>query len=138
NRVEVAGEVALDNPASGSTALIAVLQLKLHRANRVVYATGRSEAVRSRMEITLPDRLHRHQHCPLHDPVPQTRDTEWSELVVQKLPETPHCRALRSAAKSKQSHETLAQAHLLDIIRPSIHFIERAECVLSLINMPPF
>src|SRR6185312_10612665 len=82
NRVEVAGKVALDNPASGSTALIAVLQLKLHRANCVVYATGRSEAVRSRMEITLPDRLHRHQHCPLHDPVPQTRDTEWSELAV--------------------------------------------------------
>jgi site-specific DNA recombinase len=45
NGVEVAGEVALYDPTSGDTVFTTVLQLKLHRADRVVYATGRPEAV---------------------------------------------------------------------------------------------
>src|SRR5690606_6889432 len=83
NSIEVAGKVALDYPASGDTLFTTILQLKLHRANRMVYATGRSEAIGSRVEIALPYRLHRHQHGPLHDPVPQARNAERPELTVR-------------------------------------------------------
>ena len=34
------------------------------------------------MEIALPYRFHRHQHCTLHNSIPETRDTKWSELPV--------------------------------------------------------
>src|SRR5258708_6294479 len=45
--------------------------------------TGRSEAIRSRMEIALPYRLHRHQHGPLYDPIPQARNAERPELAIR-------------------------------------------------------
>ena len=60
HRVEVTGEVALDDPATGDTLFTTVLQLKLHRANRMMYATGRSEAIGSRVEIAFPYWLHGH------------------------------------------------------------------------------
>jgi len=45
-------------------------------------ATFRPEAILERMKITLPDRLHRHQHCPLNNTIPLRGDTLWSQFAV--------------------------------------------------------
>ncbi|EBV5086381.1 hypothetical protein DO659_24160 [Salmonella enterica subsp. enterica serovar Minnesota] len=42
----------------------------------------RPEAIRERMKITLPYRLHRHQHGPLNNTIPHRRDTQWSQFAV--------------------------------------------------------
>ena len=42
----------------------------------------RPEAVRKRMKITFPDRLHCHQHCPLNDTITQRGDTQWSQFAA--------------------------------------------------------
>ncbi|GAA6537323.1 hypothetical protein HC457_23060 [Escherichia coli] len=34
------------------------------------------------MKITLPYRLHRHQHGPLNNTIPQRGDTQWSQFAV--------------------------------------------------------
>ncbi|WP_422528427.1 hypothetical protein [Serratia fonticola] len=34
------------------------------------------------MEITLPDRLHCHQYCPLHNTIPQCGDTQCSLFAI--------------------------------------------------------
>jgi hypothetical protein len=73
--IEVTGQVAFYDPAPGHTLFAPILQLKLHRSYRMVNAALGSEAVRKPMKIALPDRLHRHQHCPFHDSIPQTRDS---------------------------------------------------------------
>lgn len=74
NGVKVAGEIAFDHPAARRALFTAVLQLKLHRTNRVVHAAGRSESIGCRIEITLPYRLHHHQNGPLHNSITKTRD----------------------------------------------------------------
>jgi hypothetical protein len=70
NCIKVTGKVALNYPAACRTLVITFLQLQLDRAYRVVNATSGSEAIGSTMEITLPDRLHGHQHRPLHNSIP--------------------------------------------------------------------
>ena len=80
--VKVAGQIPFYDPATDHTLLVTILQLKLHRSDRMVDAAFGSEAVGKPMKIALPDRLHRHQHCPLHDPVPQTRDTQRPQLCL--------------------------------------------------------
>ena len=82
NSIEVAGEVAFNNPAPGSLLFIPLQQLKFHRANRMMYATRRPKAIGRREEIALPYRFHRHQHCTLHNSVPETWDTERPEFSV--------------------------------------------------------
>src|ERR1017187_667558 len=72
NRIEVAGKVAFNNPAPRSTLFITPQQLKFHHTNCMVHATRRPKAIRSREEITLPYRFHRHQHGTLHNSVPET------------------------------------------------------------------
>src|SRR5690242_18376956 len=83
DRIKVAGKVDLDYPASCGTSIITFLQLQFDRAYCMVNAPSRSEAIGGPMEITLPDRLHRHQHCPLHNLIPQTWDTERPQLAVR-------------------------------------------------------
>ena len=70
DRIEVAGEIAFDHPAPGATFIVTFLQLQFDRAYRMVNAPSGSEAVGGTMEITLPDRLHGHQHRPLHNSIP--------------------------------------------------------------------
>ena len=69
--VEVAGEVALDYPATNSIGTI--LQLKPHGADRVVHTTFRSEPIRETMKVALPDGVHCHEHGTLHKTVAQRR-----------------------------------------------------------------
>jgi hypothetical protein len=73
--VKVAGQIAFNDPAADHTLLAPILQLKLDRSYRMVDAALGSEAVGKPMKIALPDRLHRHQHRPFHDSIPQTRDS---------------------------------------------------------------
>ncbi|SLV57374.1 Uncharacterised protein [Klebsiella pneumoniae] len=42
----------------------------------------RPEAIRECMKITLPDRLHRHQHGPLNNTITQCGDTQWAQFAV--------------------------------------------------------
>ncbi len=70
DRIEVAGEITFDHPASCGTFIVTFLQLHLDRAYRMVNAPSGSEAVGSSMEVALPDRFHGHQHRPLHNPIP--------------------------------------------------------------------
>jgi len=71
--VEVAGQVTFNNPATRHARFITVLQLQLDRSYRMVDAAFGSEAVGKPMKIAFPNRLHRHQHRPLHDSITQTR-----------------------------------------------------------------
>jgi hypothetical protein len=76
NGVKIAGQIAFNNPATHHPSLtVTILQLELDRSYRMVDAAFGSEAVGLAMEIAFPNRLHRHQHCPLHDSIPQTRDS---------------------------------------------------------------
>jgi hypothetical protein len=76
NRVKIAGQIAFYYPATDHPILtVTILQLELHRSDRMVNAAFGSEAVGKPMKIAFPNRLHRHQHRPLHDSITQTRDT---------------------------------------------------------------
>jgi len=48
----------------------------------MVYATRRAETHRKPRGNRLPYRLHRHQHCHVHNSVPETWDTKWPEFSV--------------------------------------------------------
>ena len=71
--VEVAGQDRLQLSSDPTTlCFVSILQLELDRSYRMVNAAFGSEAVGKPMKIAFPDRLHRHQHRPLHDSIPQT------------------------------------------------------------------
>ena len=51
------------------------------------------------MKVALPDRLHRHEHCPLHNPIPQARYTQRPELAVRLRDVDSSCRQRRVCAR---------------------------------------
>lgn len=81
NRVEVARQIAFDDPAAPCSGLT-ILQLELYGPDSVMHAAFGSEAVGEAMEVAFPNRLHGHQHRTLDDAVSQGRDTQWSFLAV--------------------------------------------------------
>lgn len=73
--LKVAGQVALYHPATCRSLLITFLQLQFDRSYRMVHTPGGPETIGRSMEITLPYRLHGHQHRSLDHSIPQTGDT---------------------------------------------------------------
>lgn len=73
--LKVAGQVALYHPATCRSLFITFLQLQFDRSYRMVNTPGGPKTIRSSMEITLPYRLHGHQHRPLNHSIPQAWDT---------------------------------------------------------------
>src|ERR1035441_168515 len=82
NGVKVAGQIAFYYPATHQTLTVTILQLELDRSDRMVNAAFGSEAVGKPMKIALPNRLHRHQHRPLHDSIAQTRYTQGPQFLL--------------------------------------------------------
>lgn len=60
--VEIAGKIAFDNPAA--LRVRAVLQLHPHCTNRMMNAAFGTEAVGTRVDVAVPDRLDGHQPSP--------------------------------------------------------------------------
>ena len=69
--VEVARQITFDDPAA--LRVRAILQLHPHCTNRMMNTAFGAEAVGTRVEVTLPNRLHGHQHRPLDNAVQQDR-----------------------------------------------------------------
>src|SRR3954447_25404378 len=97
--IKVAGKIALNNPASRHTLFAPVLQLQLYRTYRMVNTAGWSEAVGGTVKVALPDRLHRHEHCPLHNPIPKIGYTQRPELAVRLRNVDSSCRQRRVGAR---------------------------------------
>ncbi len=109
DRVKVAGEVTLDNPATNG--VVTVLQLKFHRTNCVMHATLWPKSIRKAMKIALPNRFHHHKHSSLHNAIAQRRNTQRSLFAVGLRDVNTPCR-LRSKAAIKKLRAQLLKAFI--------------------------
>jgi len=80
DRIEIAGEVALYNPASGGRHT--VLELQCDCADCVMHTTFGTEPIGETVKIALPKGFHSHEHGALYDTIAQRRDTQWSLFAV--------------------------------------------------------
>lgn len=114
--VEVARQITFDDPAP--LRVRGILRLHPHCTNRVMNTAFGTEAVGTRVEVALPDRLHGHQHRPLDDAVQQDRyaqlavglrdmdslDRRWAASAVQQRHAQPIQMALQNSSKSSLVH----------------------------------